>query len=392
MKVLMVTPAVGKIYGGPTKIVLELAQAIGKLGNKVDIVTTHANGATNLDVPLRTWVDESDYRIQYFPYWDVADYKISVSLTKWLFQHVADYDLVHTNAVFSYPILPAHWACQYRKVPYIMTPHGMLEPWAMEYKAWKKQLYYKLLEKPALQNAAAVQITGSPEAKSIRSYGIETPLVFAANGIHQRDCETQIDPEIFYQQFPHTRNKTLILFLGRIDPKKGLDLLATAFAQVSAQFPQTHVIVAGPDNTGFLPTAQSYFAQAGLDAVTFTGMLTGTIKQAALAAASIYVAPSYSEGFSMSVLEGMAAGLPCIITTGCNFPEAGEAQAAYIANINADEIADRLIECLKNPQQAKEVGDRARKLILEQYTWERIAVNLQTAYKAIVNQELAALN
>ncbi len=385
MKILMVIPAVGNVYGGPTKIVLELAQSVGNLGHDVDIVTTPANGPTNLDVPLYKWINEKNYRIQYFNYWDIADYKISLSLTKWLFQHVTDYDLVHTNAVFSYPVLPAHWACQFHKVPYIMTPHGMLEPWAMSYKAEKKRLYYNILEKPALKKAAAIQITGSPEAKSIKSYGIETPMIFVANGIHRHDCETLANPEVFYQEFPHTRNKTLIIFLARIDPKKGLDLLAKAFSQVYAQFPQSHVIIAGPDNTGFLPTVQNYFAEAGcLEAVTFTGMLTGAIKYAALAAARVYIAPSYSEGFSMSVLEGMAAGLPCVITTGCNFPEAGLAKAVYIVKVDAKEIAQQLIDCLKNPQLAKETGDRARQLIMEQYTWERIALNLQNAYKAIV--------
>lgn len=387
MKILMVIPAVGNVYGGPTKIVLELATAVGNLDHDVDIITTPANGSTNLDVPLYKWIDEKNYRIRYFPYWDIADYKISLSLTKWLFQHVTDYDLVHTNAVFSYPVLPAHWACQFHKIPYIMTPHGMLEPWAMAYKAKKKRLYYDLLEKPALQKAAAIQITGSPEANSIKSYGIKTPMIFVSNGIHRHDCETPTNPEIFYQEFPHTRNKTLIIFLARIDPKKGLDLLATAFSQVYAQFPQAHLIVAGPDNTGFLPTVQNYFAQAGcLEAVTFTGMLTGEIKYAALAAASIYVAPSYSEGFSMSVLEGMAAGLPCVITTGCNFPEAGEAKAAYIAKVDADEIAQKLIYCLKNPQLAKETGDRARNLILSQYTWENIATKLSDIYTTIINK------
>jgi glycosyltransferase involved in cell wall biosynthesis len=165
-------------------------------------------------------------------------------------------------------------------------------------------------------------------------------------------------------------------------------LLSVAFTKVHAQFPQTHLIVAGPDNIGFLPTAQSYFAEAGcLDAVTFTGMLTGSIKYAVLASARLYVAPSYSEGFSMSVLEGMASGLPCVITTGCNFPEALAAKAAYVVNIDADEIANALIECLSNPQQAKEMGDRARQLIFEKYTWNRIASNLIEVYTAILKKE-----
>jgi glycosyltransferase involved in cell wall biosynthesis len=386
MKILIVTPAVGPVYGGPSKIVTELAQAVGNIGINVDMVTTNANGSTKLDVPLDVWIQEKFYRIKYFTYWDISEYKISLSMTNWLFRHVADYDIVHTCAIFSYPVLPAHWACQWHKIPYIMTPHGMLEPWAMSYKGGKKRLYYTLFEKPALQKAKAIQITASPEADGVKSLGIKTPVVFVPNGIHRQDFERLPSPEKFYQEFPDTRNKALILFLGRIDPKKGIDLLAPAFAKVHHQFPQTHLVVAGPDNIGFLPTAESYFAQAGcLDAVTFTGMLAGSLKYAALAAASVYVAPSYSEGFSMSVLEGMASGLPCIITTGCNFPEASAAQAAHVVKIDADEIADAMIECLSNPQQAKEMGARARQLIIEKYTWERIADNMTKVYEAILN-------
>ncbi|NEP01926.1 MAG: glycosyltransferase [Symploca sp. SIO2E9] len=388
MKILIVIPALGTVYGGPSKSVVELAQTLGNLGIRIDLVTTNANGSTSLDVPLHSWLSEKDYRIQYFPYWGWSDYKISFSLTRWLFQHVADYDLVHTNAIFSYSILPAYWACQQHRVPYVVTPRGMLEPWALSYKAGKKRFYYALLEKPALNRASAIQMLASTEAERTKPLNLKTPLVVVPNGINRQDFETLPNPEFFYHKFPDTRNKTLIIFLGRVDPKKGLDLLATAFGKVHTQFPRTHLIVAGPDNIGFLSTAQSYFAEAGcLDAVTFTGMLTGSLKYAALAAASIYIAPSYSEGFSMSVLEGMASGLACVITTGCNFPEAATAQAAHVVEINSEEIAAALTQILKHPQQAKEIGNRARQFILEQYTWDRIASNLIEVYTAILKKE-----
>ncbi len=386
MKILIVIPFVGPIYGGLPKAVIELAQAVGNLGLSIDIVTTNANGANNLDVPLYTWISEKSYRIKYFSYKNLLNYQISLSLTQWLFQHITDYDLVHTNALFSCPILPAYWACYRHQIPYIITPHGMLEPWALSYKAWKKRLYYPLFEKPALQRASAIQMLASTEAENIRHLDLKAPIVIVSNGIRIQDFKTLPNPELFYQNFPLTANKKLILFLGRIDSKKGLDLLAVAFAKVHSQFPETHLIVAGPDNTDFLPTAQNYFAEAGcLDAVNFTGMLTGSIKYAALAAASIYVAPSYSEGFSLSVLEGMASGLPCIITTACNFPEAALAKAAYIININADELADALIQYLEHPQQAKEMGVRARELVFEKYTWDVIATQMIQVYTTILN-------
>ncbi|MBE9049472.1 glycosyltransferase [Nostocales cyanobacterium LEGE 11386] len=385
MKILMVIPALGPIYGGTTKSVIELAEALGNLGVNVDIVATNANGSTQLDVPTLSWITNKYYRIKYFPYWDFLDYKISLSLTRWLFQHVTNYELVHTNAIFSYPVLPAHWACQLYQIPYIMTPHGMLEPWALAYKASKKRFYFSLLEKPSLQRASAIQMLASTEANRLKALKLKAPLIVIPNGIYQKDLKVLPEPELFYREFPHTRNKTLLLFLGRIDPKKGLDLLATAFAQAQQQFPEIHLIIAGPDNIGFLPTAQNYFSTAGCsDAVTFTGMLTGEIKYAALAAANIYVAPSYSEGFSISVLEGMAAGLPCVITTGCNFPEAAAAEVASVVDINADQIANALIDLLKQPLQAKEMGDRARQFILENYTWDSVAAKMLSVYQDII--------
>jgi glycosyltransferase involved in cell wall biosynthesis len=388
MKILAVIPALGSIYGGPSQCVCELARALAQLGVGIDLVATNANGSTSLDVPLHTWMSEKSYRIQYFSYWGWNDYKLSGSLSRWLFQHVTDYDLVQINAIFSLTNLPAYWACRSRHIPYVIVPHGMLEPWALSYKAWKKRIYYDLLEKPALNRASVIQSLASTEAKGIQSLNLNAPIVVIPNGIHRADFECLPNPDVFYQKFPETHDRTLILFLGRIDPKKGLDLLAPAFAKARSQFPQTHLIIAGPDNIGFLPTVHNYFSEAGcLDAVTFTGMLTGELKYSALAAAQIYVAPSYSEGFSMSVLEGMAAGLPCIITTGCNFPEAAATQTAEVVEIDSEAIAEALLRCLNDPQQAQTMGDRARQFIIENYTWNSIAVKLLEVYTAILDRK-----
>ena len=388
MKILVVVPALGSIYGGPSKSVVELTQALGNRGIDIDLVTTNANGSDSLDVPLNCWITKEFYRIQYFPYWAIKDYKISFSLTKWLWNNVKNYDLVHTNAIFSYAILPAYWACQKDRVPYIVTPRGMLEPWALSYKAWKKRFYYRFFEEPALNRANAIQMLASTEAKRTETLNLKAPFTIIPNGIHRQDFEPLVSPELFYQQFPETKNKRLIIFLGRIDPKKGLDLLANAMGKIHDQFPQAHLIIAGPDNIGFLNTAKNYFSEAGcLDKVTFTGILTGQLKYSALSAAEIYVAPSYSEGFSMSVLEGMASGLSCVITTGCNFPEAAEVNAAYEVDIDAEKIANALTHCMQNSQEAKAMGERARKLILEQYTWNSIAVKLIDVYAAIINHK-----
>ncbi|MHC5757585.1 glycosyltransferase [Nostoc sp.] len=387
MKILFIAPYIGATYGGTSKIVTELVEAIGCLGVSVYLVTTHANGSKNLDVPLNEWINQKCYRVQYFDCWYRDDFIISPSLISWLFKNVNNYDIVHSQTVFAPMISVAHSICKYFHIPYIVTPHGMLEPWALSYKAWKKRIYYKVFENPVIQNSNAIQATSSFELNNINSLKFQN-TVFVPNGIRRQEFEPLSNPEIFYQQFPETRGKTLILFLGRIDPKKGLDLLAPAFAKVYNQFPHTHLVVAGPDNIGFMDKAQNYFLQADcLDAVTFTGMVSGALKYAALAAANLYVAPSYSEGFSISILEGMASGLPCIITTACNFPEAAKAEAAHVVEINVNAIANALIECLSNPQQATEMGDRARKFIFQNYTWDRAADKLIQVYKSVIDKK-----
>ncbi len=116
-------------------------------------------------------------------------------------------------------------------------------------------------------------------------------------------------------------------------------------------------------------------------------MHTGETKYSALSAANIFVVPSYSEGFSMSVLEGMASALPCVITTGCNFPEAKAAGAASVVDINANEIANGLIEYLKNPKLAEETGRSARQLVFKDYTWEKIAAKTINNYQQILSEK-----
>lgn len=303
---------------------------------------------------------------------------------RWLAFQLKNYDLVHTHTAFAPIVSFTHWLCRLYGIPYITTPHGMLEPWALSYKARKKRLYFNWIEKPGLKGAGAIHAIATPESEHIKALGFpQTVLVH--NGLHSQGYEVSADPRLFYQHFPATCDKTIILFLGRIDPKKGLDLLAPAFAMVKARFPHAHLVVAGPDSIGFMPAVEEYFSQAGcLNEVTFTGMLTGELKQAALAAASAYVAPSYSEGFSMSVLEGMAAELPCVITTGCNFPEAAIARAAHVVDIEAQAIGDALILCLQNKADAGALGRRARDFIFKNYTWEQSAEKLVHIYESMI--------
>ena len=266
-------------------------------------------GPGRLDVARNRWIEADGYRTRYFARTGKGEFKLSFSLFTWLWRHVADYDVAHINSDFNFPVLAAATACRGRRVPYIIVPHGMLEPWALGYKAWKKRLYYEWIERPlVLRGARALQALNRSEAANIEALRLGPPAVVLPNGIDPAEAEACESAKAgnFLDRFPETRGKTLILFLHRVDPKKGLDVLAKAYRQVRAKFPLAHLVVAGPDPTGHTAAARGFFEAAGCaDTVVFTGLLEGDVKHAALAAASVFVTPSYSEGFSMSVLEAM---------------------------------------------------------------------------------------
>jgi glycosyltransferase involved in cell wall biosynthesis len=392
MKILFVIPYIASTYGGPAKVVKELSHSLSQIDVTVDVITTDADVEGKLNVSLNTWIDADGFRIQYFKCLNRNDLTVSLPLLAWLYQNIKQYDIVHTNNRFAPLILATEWICRLFRKPFVATPHGMLEPWALSYKAYKKKWYYKLFEYPMLSQAKAIHVLTGSEAQQLQSLGLSGTVVIP-NGIDPLEFTQMPESNLFYEQFPETRGKKIILFLGRIDPKKGLNLLVPAFAKVHQCYPDLQLVVVGPDSIGFLKTVQSDLMDAGCsESITFTGMLTGQQKLAALAAAQVFVAPSYSEGFSMSVLEGMAAGLPCILTTGCNFPEAGAAGAAYVVDINEDAITQALQDCLQNPLQAKEMGDRARDFIFKHYTWSIVAQQLKQVYTDIMEVDTALLS
>lgn len=380
MRVLFVIPALAAIYGGPSKIATALSAALGRRrGVTVDLVTTNAAGSENLAVPHSGWQEtNAGYRLRHFQRLGRAEYKFSISLFLWFWRHVSEYDAVLAISIFNFPALACALACRARRVPYVINPQGMLEPWALSYKGRKKQTYYRWIERLlVLKGAAAIQALNENEAENIRKLRLGPPLVILPNGISAEEAEEAdgLDVEAFYRRVPQARDKALILFMHRIDPKKGLDLLARSVALIQKRFSNLHVVVAGPDNIGFTETARGYFAasEVSKEVVTFTGMLEGAVKRGALATAHLFVLPSYSEGFSMAVLEAMAAGLPCVITSACNFPEAGEARVAKVVPARPETFAEALSELLASPKDAVEMGQRARAFVMTHYTWDSIA-------------------
>ena len=188
MKVLFVSPYLGNSYGGTSRVVSELARSLANSSLSVDVVSTNANDGEILDVELQKWLCQSNHRVQYFPAWHRSDLVFSSTLLLWLNQHIKNYDIVHTHTLFSPLIALTHALCRFYQVPYVMTPHGMLDPWALSYKAWKKRFYYSRFEQPFLKNASAIQTLSVSETEQVSKLGYAHSILIP-NGIHKCEFE-----------------------------------------------------------------------------------------------------------------------------------------------------------------------------------------------------------
>lgn len=264
--------------------------------------------------------------------------------------------------------------------PYVLSAHGMLEPWALANKRWKKQVYLALVEKANLAAAACLHALTQAEVNDYRRLGLRNPVAVIPNGVH---IPEQQSSQPFFAQFPGLAGKRLILFLGRIHFKKGLDILCQAWTQLATRWPDAHLILAGPDFENTQASVELMVCKAKLaDRVTFTGMLAGKLKWSALAAAEFFVLPSYSEGLSVSVLEAMGMGKPVLITENCNLPEVGGYGCGAIIRATAGELEAAMEAMLRQSRSARlEMGARGERLVQTRYSWTAIGEQMAGLYE-----------
>ena len=208
------------------------------------------------------------------------------------------------------------------RVPYLIAAHGMAEPWALRHKRWKKRVYLALVEARNLRRASCLHALSRPEIGHLRKLAPWTPICFIPNGVDLEAFDNLPPKSALEAECPELAGKFVLLFYGRVHVKKGLDLLAEALGQVAPDHPEVHLLIAGTDD-GALSPFHDRIAELGLTRrLTYLGHVAGERARRVWAAADAFILPSYSEGFSMAILEAMACRLPCLITTTCHFPEA----------------------------------------------------------------------
>ncbi|CEJ43201.1 hormogonium polysaccharide biosynthesis glycosyltransferase HpsP [Umezakia ovalisporum] len=392
MKILQIIPSISLIYGGPSQMVINLASTLAKEQLEITILTTDSNGDTGqqpLHVPLNHPVQQDGYQIIYFRCSPFRRYKFSLNLLKWLKIHACEFDLAHIHALFSPVSTAAARVCRQQKLPYILRPLGTLDPADLRKKKQLKQLYVQLMERRNIAGAAAIHFTSNQEAKISERFGVATrDLVIPLGVIPPKPIPDA--GNIVRNQFKIPPDFPLVLFMSRIDQKKGLNLLLPALEKLLASQFNFHFVLAGTNSQDpdYEQKIKSHIANSPLRShTTITGFVSGELKASLLQAADLFVLPSYYENFGIAVAEAMVAGIPVVISDHVHiWQQVHDSKSGWIGKTEVETFVELIKEALQNPQQRQQRGLNAQQYALQHFSWSAIARQTIQAYQQIITK------
>lgn len=362
MRTLHTLPAFGIEASGPCYTVPKLCEALIASG----VATTLA---------VLDWLPdiETPPYVQRFPLgWGPRRLGRSPAMARYLVEspRSAKAEIIHNHGLWMMPNVYAGWARKSGQCRLVGSPRGTLSQWALSHHRRRKRVFWWLLQAQALRRADAFHATSEEECADLRRLGFRQPVCVLPNGI-------DIPPLV---EKPSGGRRKL-LYLGRVHKKKGLDLLLRAWATAEQRFPDWDLVIAGPDDGGYRAEYQALAAQLGLRRVHFPGPLYGEDKLSAYRQASLYVLPTHSENFAVTVAEALATGTPAIVTKGAPWSGLVENGAGWWIEIGVEPLVAALDSALALPEERlREMGGNGRAWMEEKFSWQIIATQMTEFY------------
>ncbi len=387
MKILQVTPSYIPSYkhGGIPGAVHELCTSLVARGQEVLVITTNVNAGECLNVETNKIVNVDGVNVIYCPVNFPKYYFYSKDLKNMVKENILNFDIVHIQSIYSYPTaVTAHYCRKYKK-PYLINPMGSLDPSMIRLRSYfRKNFYIKLIERHNIEKAKAIQVATDYEKDRFISLGMDTPVVVIPVSLCPAKYENP--GTSLKEKYPELKGKRIVLFLGRIHVKKGLDLLAEAFKEVCKDTEDVFLVIAGPDD-GYEEKIRDIFKKLGImGRVVFTGLLAGNDKLAAFYDSELFVLSSYGENFAIAALEAMACGLPVVVTNKVGlYPDITEYNAGLVTDCEPGQIAKGIIDLLKDESLRKSMGANGRRLVKDRCSAERIADKRIGIYEDILS-------
>jgi glycosyltransferase involved in cell wall biosynthesis len=384
--------------GGPVVSVPAAAEALVRAGHEVTVATTNANFDRDLDVPLNQPVAVDGVTVWYFrreeplrtwlpflPYLSHSSgFMYAPEMKTALPRLIGNTDVVHTHTPFVYPAYAASRVALRLAKPLFYHQRGNLMSSNLRRRGLKKLVYIALFERPIMKQAACLIALTEAERAAFTAIAPRTPCEIVPNGI----VVPAPDPgavERVAARWGIPPDVPVILYLARLETRKGSDELLATFARVQSKHPETVLVMAGIDEFNARARGQSMARRGGYaHRLLFTGPLSGRDKEDVLHRADLFCLPSRAEGFSMSALEALAHGTAVMLSPGCNFPEAERAGAGMTVPRNVDAMVEAMDQLLHNRQRLRAMGKLGRELALRSYSWDAVGRQLADLYARAV--------
>jgi glycosyltransferase involved in cell wall biosynthesis len=323
--------------------------------------------------------------VRLFPTAPPRRFATSPSLARALRDEVERFDVVHIHSLWLYPSLVAARAAHAHGVPYVISTHGMLDPYLRRRGRARKGLTQAIWQNRALRRAALLHFTADDEARLAADVVPVGRHAVIPNPIDWESFQDLPDGHVFRRDRLGGHEGPVVLALGRLSRKKAHDVLVRAFARVLEVERTAVLAIVGPDDDGLKPELHALARGIGIgDRVVFTGSVSGPERLGALAAADVFALPSHGENFAVAVVEALAAGVAAVISPGINIaPELGRAHAAVIAEPADEPFAAALLELLSDDSARRSVGERGREFT-RGYDRREVAGRFHEAYGSIL--------
>lgn len=393
MKILHVIPSVASVRGGPSQAVIQMVRALRSQGVDAEIATTNDNGKDLLDVPLNQLTEElSEYGnvpIRFFARFSpnfnaVREFAFSWDLTIWLWRNIAKYDLVHVHAIFSYASTIAMAIARFKKIPYINRPLGQLCTWSLQQSKLRKQTYLNIIECQNLLHSKSLHFTADQEKAEFEQLGLDIPSFVLPHGVDTPNLIINAQAQV-REILKITDDRPIILFLSRIHPKKGLEYLISALADLQAY--KFTLAIAGDGEPEYVHKIKDLLEINNLsDRTHWLGFVKGETKNLYLQGADLFALTSHSENFGIAAIEALAAGTPVLITDGVAIaPMVKQQDCGYVTTLDIEAIKISLQSFLESfsPEQTSQNRSRLQQVINQNYSWQSISDRLTKIYQEL---------
>ena len=394
MKVLHVIPSLSLKHGGPSVALPLMARALESMGVEVSVATTDDDGpGLRTPAPIGTPVVVAGSTRYYFRR-QVEFYKYSHPLAVWLADSVAKFDVVHVHALFSHASVAGARAARRARVPYVVRPLGVLGTYGMSRRRpLLKRLSFHWIERKLLRDAAAIHYTSESERDEAEQQGVTGASVVIPLGLDLAGFDHLPGREAFLRRWPCATGRKVVLFLSRIDPKKGLEVLIEAFVEVKRMEPRALLAIGGAGDASVLAALRRRVESRGLASdVLWLGFLDEPSKLEAFGGADAFVLPSLSENFGIAAVEALAAGLPSVLTEEVGVSRGvAAAKAGLVVAGEPREVSTALLRILGEAGLAEALSRNAQALVRESYSLEAMGRNLKRLYEDILGMHRGSL-